>query len=634
MMQGINRIGKGWVGRVVVVVLFAFLILSFAIWGIGDIFRGTTRTQVATVGGIDITAEQFRNAYNIEYQNLIRRARRSITPEQARALGLEARVLSRLVAEAAMDQETRRLGLQVPDELVVRSIRNDPAFQGVDGQFDPAIFADTIRQSGLSEAQYLRDQRLVLARQMVAESVTGAQRVPLAMREAVHRYGTERRSAEVIRLGPALAGAIEAPGDADLQTFYDERKASFRAPEYRSLNVMVLDPNALAKPETVSEADAREYFGRVRDARFGQPERRAIQQILFPAMADAEAAAAKIKAGTTFEAIASERGIDEGTLNLGTLSRAEVIDPAVAEAAFALAEGAVSAPVAGRFGPLLLRVAKIEPGTQKSFEEVALEVKTEIARERAREQVQTIHDAVEDQRASAKPLADIARERDLPLVAVASVDRAGRDKAGQLVETIPVRDAVLPAAFRGEVGSDAEPVAIPTGGYVWFDVTRIEPARDRPLAEIRARVEEEWRKAEIGKALADKARSAVERLDKGDAAAAVAGDIGLQIETVSDLARGQAKGDLTPTVIARIFATPVGRAAATTWGDDGRVAFKVTGAAAPPFVTTTQESAATEERLRTLLADDQIGEYVADVQKRIGVTTYPNNVRRAIGGES
>ncbi len=634
MLQGINRIGKSWVGRVIVAVLFGFLIISFAIWGIGDIFRGSVRTQVATVGGVDITADAFRTAYQAEYQNLIRRTRRSITPEQARAAGLEERVLSRLVSEAAFDNEAKRLGLGISDELVIRDIQNDPAFKGVTGSFDRNVFGELIRQSGLTEAQYVRDRRFVMARQQLAESITGALRIPIAMREAVHRFQTERRSAETIRLGVAVLGDMPGATEAQLQGFYDDRKASFRAPEYRSITLLTLDLAALAKPAAVSDEDARAAYVRVQDTRYGVPERRTIQQILFPTQAEAEAAAERVKAGTPFETVATERGIDDATLNLGTLARGDMIDAATADVAFGLAEGAVSAPVPGRFGPVLLRVTKIEPGSLKPFEEVAGEIRTEIARDRARNEMQAVHDAIEDQRASAKPLAEIARERGFALVPVAGVDRTGRDKAGQPVASASGREAVLQAAFRAEIGADNEAIATQDGGYVWYEVTAIEGSRERPLAEVRDRVAEEWRRAEIARGLTEKARALAVRIDAGETPAAVSADLGLSVESATDLARGQAKDGLSAIVVTRLFATPVGKAASAAPDDETRILFKVTGATVPPFVTTTQESAATESQLRTLLTDDLLGEYIADVEKRIGVTLYRSNVRRAIGGET
>ena len=97
-------------------------------------------------------------------------------------------------------------------------------------------------------------------------------------------------------------------------------------------------------------------------------------------------------------------------MTLGTLTKAELFDKVVADAAFALPEGGVSQPVQGRFGTVLLRVTKIEPGTVKPFAEVEGEIRKGLALSRARDAMETTRDAIEDQRASAKPLADIAAE--------------------------------------------------------------------------------------------------------------------------------------------------------------------------------------------------------------------------------
>ena len=633
MLQGINRIGRSWVGRVVVSILFGFLIISFAIWGIGDIFRGQVRTQVATVGKQDITADAFRTAYQNEYQSLIRRTRQTITPEQARALGLDRNVLARLVTESALDQKAQQMKLTASDGQVVQAIQNDPNFKGPNGQFDRAQFTELLRSNGLSEGQYVRDQRAVSTRLQMADAVSGAVPVPMAMREAVHRFQNEKRNLDFVALTPAQAGEIPAPTDQQLQTFFDERKASYRAPEYRSFNHLVLDAAALAKPDAVSDEDARRYYDRVASTRFGTPEKRNVQQLVFPTMEEANAASQKLKAGTSFEDLAKERGVDDATLNLGTITKGEMIDPAAAEAAFGLAEGAASEPVAGRFGPVIVRAAKIEPGSQKPYEEVAGEVKRELAMERAKDEIERVHDAIEDQRAGARPLPEIAKERGLALGTVPPIDRGGRDKAGNPVADLPEPNSLVAAVFRSDIGADSEAIRLPSGGYIWFDVTGIEPARDRTLAEIRDRVANDWKSEEVQRRLSDKARELVEKLNGGAELAALASELGLTAQTATDITRSNPRPDLDRPVVTRAFATPVGKAsdAAT---DTGRTVFKVTAASVPPLVTSTQQAAAVEDQLRQALAEDLLAEYFADVEKQLGVTTYPENMRRAIGGES
>ena len=632
MLQNINKIGRSWLGKVVVAILFGFLIVSFAIWGIGDIFRGSVSTTVARVGNTDISAEAFRTAYQNELQRLMRQTRQSITPDRARALGLDTQILSRLVSEAALDQKAKELGLAVSDQLVARTITQDPNFRGPNGQFDRAAFDDILRSNSLSEAAFVREQRGVVTRLQLADAIAGALPVPLAMRETIHRYGAERRSAAYVLLSPAAAGDIPAPTEEQLKTYFEEHKAAFRAPEYRAVNAVALGPETLAKPEQVSDADARQRYEQVKGSRYGTPERRTIQQIVFPNLEEAEATFKRIKDGATFEAIAAERNVDPKSLELGTFSRTELIDPAVANAAFSLAEGAVSGPVQGRFGPVLVRVTKIEPENVKPFEQVAAEVKREVALERARNTINEVHDAIEDLRAGAKPLAEIAKEKGLPLVSIPAIDRTGRDKAGNPVPNLPERDALLTAVFTSDVGVDKEPLRTRAGGYVWYDVTGIEPARDKSFEEVRDAVAAQWRNEEVSRRLSDKARTLVERIDKGEPVEAIAAELGVPAQTATDLARN-ATQPLSADVVARIFSTPVGKAASAPSGENGRAVFKVTAATVPPFVTSSREASAIEERLRVALSEDLLPQYIAQIEKNIGVNVNQQNLRRAVGGD-
>jgi len=124
------------------------------------------------------------------------------------------------------------------------------------------------------------------------------------------------------------------------------------------------------------------------------------------------------------------------------------------------------------------------------------------------------------------------------------------------------------------------------------------------------------------------------RLDKGESLETVGAELGVPAKTATDLARATAKDDLPADVVNRIFSTPVGKAASAADAADGRVVFKVTGATLSPFVTSTLEAGRIEEQLRILLSDDLLTQYIANLQKDLGVTINEQNVRRAIGAES
>ncbi len=629
MLRGMRLAGQSLVGKIIATVLFGFLILSFAVWGIGDIFRTTPPSVVAQVGKTSISVDQMRIAYTNELQRLGRQFRTVITPEQARTFGLDQRVLATLVRDAVMSEQSKAIGLGISDQAVARSIMEDPNFRGADGQFSRALFDQALRNASLNEPGFLREQRGAITRIHLAEAIAGDLTVPVAAQDAFHRYANERRAAAYFVLTREMAGDIQAPSNEQLQNFYNERKTSFQAPEYRAVSVLAVNAASLAKPEAITDADARAAY-ELEKAKFGTPERRTIQQITFPTQAEADAAAAKIKEGATFEAIAAERAVPAGDLELGTFTKAEMLDQAVASAAFALSKDAVSAPIAGRFGPVIVRVTDIQPEVVRPFEEVAAQIRTELAQSRAKAQIDNVHDAIEDQRASARPLADIAKEKGLALLQIPATDNGGRDKAGNVID-LPEREALLRAIFASDIGADNEPVRIPSGGYVWYDVTGIDPAREKTLDEIRDQVASLWRDEQVAQRLSEKARAMTERLDKGDSIEAVAKDATATVKSADDLTRNAAKDDLSAEAVNRIFAVPVAKAGNVANGTGTRAVFKVTAATVPPFATTTQEAAQIATQLKTGMGDDLISEYIAQIRQDLGVTINQQALRQATG---
>ena len=107
-------------------IVMGVLIVSFAVWGIADIFKGFGQSSLANVGKTEISTEQFRQIYTEKLQQLGRSFGRPLTSEQARAFGLDRQVLQQTIAEAALDEEARRMGLAQSQEETMRLIYGDP----------------------------------------------------------------------------------------------------------------------------------------------------------------------------------------------------------------------------------------------------------------------------------------------------------------------------------------------------------------------------------------------------------------------------------------------------------------------------------------------------------------------------
>src|ERR1700754_2546678 len=102
MLRGIQKASANWLGRAVMAVVLGLITISFAIWGIGDIFRGSSRTAVAKIGRTEIGVEQFRQIYNERLQQISRQIGRAVPPDQARALGFGKQILGQLLSEGPL----------------------------------------------------------------------------------------------------------------------------------------------------------------------------------------------------------------------------------------------------------------------------------------------------------------------------------------------------------------------------------------------------------------------------------------------------------------------------------------------------------------------------------------------------
>src|SRR3954469_22773429 len=278
MLRGIRKASSNWLGRAVMGVVLGLIAVSFAIWGIGDIFRGFGRSTVAKVGSTEITIDQFRQIYNDRLQQLSRQIGRPITPDQARLLNLDQQLAGQLVAEAAIDQRARQLRLNLSDAAIAKQIMGDTNFKGLNGQFDRNRFEAMIRQAGYNEPRYAAEQKRLTLRREIAETVGGDLTLPKSYSDAYNRYENEQRAIDYVTLDKSKAGDIAAPTPEVLDKYFADNKARFRAPEYRSIAILALTPADVAKPENVSDADARRYYDS-NLTRYGTPERRELQQI-------------------------------------------------------------------------------------------------------------------------------------------------------------------------------------------------------------------------------------------------------------------------------------------------------------------------------------------------------------------
>jgi peptidyl-prolyl cis-trans isomerase D len=619
MLRGLRKASSNWLGKIVMATVMGVLIISFGVWGIADIFRGFGQSTLAKVGRTEISTEQFRLLYTEKLQQIGRQFGRPLTPDQARAFGFDRQVLNQTIADAALDEEARRLGLGQSDAETMRMIYGDPNFQGTAGKFDPARFQATIRQFGYTEQRYLAEQRRLSLRRQIGATIAAGLEPPKPMIDVLSRFQNEQRSIEYVKLDAAQAGAIDPPSPETLAGYFDDHKTQFRAPEYRKISFVLVTPEEIGKWSDVSDDDAKKLFELRRD-KLGTPEQRQLWQIVFPNAEEAQAARSRIASGTSFDDLAKERGMTPADADLGMIAKSAIIDPAVADAAFSLPSGDVSQPVQGRFGVVLVKVGKIEPGVEPDYASAASGLKQEIAVERARKSVADLRDKMEDERGGGASVIEAAQKLGLAAVTVDAVDRSGRLPGGLLATNIPRGLEVVSQAFGSDVGVDNDPIPF-KGGYVWYDVLGITPSRERSLDDVKDQVEAKWRDEQISSRLRTRATEIIQKLDQGGKLADEAATAGLKVETAAAFRRDDAPTGLPSGAVSAAFRTAkdgVGQAPGV--GANEWIVFRVTDVTVPPVDLASDGIKKLKDTLSRGLTDEQTAQYVMKLESNIGTT--------------
>jgi len=629
MLRGLRKASSNWLGKAVMAAVVGFLVISFAIWGIGDIFRGFGRSTVAKIGRTELTVEQFRTLYNDRLQQFSRQLGRPITTDQARSTGLDRVVIGQIFSEMLLDERARTLGLTLSDAEVAKLITNDPAFRGPNGEFNRFLFEQIIRNAGYTEARFVAEQRRQALRRELAGTIAAGLEAPKALVEALNRFQNEQRTIEYVLLDRALAGDIPSPSPDVLAKYFEERKILFRTPEYRKLVIVSLIPSELARWIEISDADLKRAYEE-RRARYVTPERRHILQIDFPNAEAASAAAERIAKGASLVDVAKELGKSEKDIDLGTVPKAAIIDRAVADAAFSLKEGEVSAPVQGRFGTVLVQVLKIEPEQGRPLDQVAGELKQELATARAKNEIFDIYNKIEDARAEGKPLAEAAANLKLEARTV-EIDRSGRDPAGASVK-LPDAQRLLATAFTTDVGVERDPLQF-EDGYIWYDVAGISPSRERSLDEAKDQVEARWREQEIATRLDAKATGMLDKLKAGETLAQVAAADHVKVESLGGLKRGEASGPLSAAGVDAVFRTAkdaAGKADGTQPGE--QIVFRLTDIVVPNPDMASEEAKRAVQTLNRGLSEDILAEYIAWLERDIGFTINQSALNQVVSG--
>ncbi|SLN37666.1 Peptidyl-prolyl cis-trans isomerase D [Roseovarius albus] len=503
-------------------ILMGLLILGLGGFGVTNL-SGNARS-IGQVGDSDIDVNEYFRALQTEIRAQEATRGEALSFLQAQELGVVDNVLARLVSVAALDDETKRLGISIGDENLRDEIVQIPQFQGIDGEFDRVAYEGALEQIGLNEARFEEQMRDETARTLLQAAVLGGVNAPDTYTDSVLKFIGEKRNVTWATLDRSnLTTGVPVPSENDLVTFHEENAPLFTAPETKRITYVQLSPEMIIDTVEVDETLLREAY-EDRAEQYNQPERRLVERLAYPDQGAADAAYTKLSNGeATFEDLVAERGLELIDIDLGDVSQLDL--GSAGTAVFAASAGDVTHPVYTDLGPALFRVNAVLTAQQTSFEDALPELREELAIDRARRVIDSQIDSIDDLLAGGASLEDLAQETDVELGQI--------DWHPFVAEGIGAFENFRTAAAEVTDSDYPEVLQLQDGGIFALRLDEVVPPALQPLDDVRDQVETAWTNVAIVNELEKQLETDLPRLRDG----ATFEEIGLTPRLAENLTR-------------------------------------------------------------------------------------------------
>ncbi|MCK0139000.1 SurA N-terminal domain-containing protein [Aliiroseovarius sp. F47248L] len=476
--------------------------------GFGSTNFGGSVRSIATVGDTEVDANRYLRELQSEMNAFQAETGQRLTMEMAKGFGLDQQVLARVIATAALEDETARLGISVGDEQLRDRIVDIPAFQGVDGKFDREGYTFALEQSGLTATEFEQSLRDEVSRQILQAAVINGVATQPVYVDTLYGYARETRDFTWATLPvEQLDTELPAPTEETLTAYYEAHPQDFTLPETKVITYAWMNPEDVIPTITVDEAQIRALYDE-RASEYLVPERRMVERLVFNTQDEAVAAMDALSTGNqTFEGLVTGRNLQLADIDLGDVSKDEL--GSAGDAVFALVNpGTVTGPHDSDLGPALYRMNAILEARETSFEDAREELHGELAADAARRLIGDMVTELDDQMAGGATIEEVAKSHNMRLgtlnwIAGDSDGIAAYDAFREIAEVVTTDDF-------------PEITLLEDGGVFALRLDELQAPRLQEQSEVAEAVQVGWEAEKRLELLSEQARGLIPQLEGGE----------------------------------------------------------------------------------------------------------------------
>ena len=430
MLTTLRNSSKNSILKIIFGTLLTILIISFGMWGTEDLV-GVTQKQstVATVGKIDVSAQEFYSLYSRQTEEIRKLLGSSLDIKKSREFGYVDRALSSLINRALFNNEALQLGLSVSDINVRDKILRDDAFKDDLGQFSELVFRQLISESGYTEDSYVEGTRQDLAREQMVETISTSLIIPNIMKNSLSKYNLEERTVDYLTI-KVEEEKFTKPSNEKIRKYYEENKSDFMSKEFRSAETLLLDAKEYAKKSTVTDEEIKLLYEERKEL-LVEPAQKYLHQIIVDSKSDVVSISKKVNFNNFTSTAKTMANLTEDDIDLGWNTKNDLPDEII-DATFSLKKGEISKPIESSFGWHILKIIDSKERKEVAYEEVKKQFENELLLEKGKEAVFDLQDELEDLLASGNTFEEISKILEVKMIVADKIDNEGMKQNKQV----------------------------------------------------------------------------------------------------------------------------------------------------------------------------------------------------------
>ena len=482
-----------------------FLLLlasSFALWGVGDIFSSRNNPEVATVGKLDVSANEFIETYQRILTELNKNAEGQITEEVAQSLGLPRQTLAQLINEKIIDIEVEKANISVPDEHLKKLILSSSMFKDQFGAFSKEQFQYVLRQLGMDEEKYFNEIKKSILRDQIRSPFAYSNDLSPILKDVYYKIRNESRSIKVINIPAAAYKVVKIPSDADIQNKLNKDKEFYTKPELRSFSFISLKPDDLLETISIDEADLKIEYNNYPE-KYNTAEKREVFLVNFQDENEALKIIEEINLPTKesnlsenfVNVIKNNTNKDPEASKLGLIEYNDLPDD-VSSSIFQAEINKIIGPEKTPFGWRIFLINKVIPEVIKEFEDVKKEIEKELKVNIALEKMYDLGNAFYDEVAAGNNIQEAALTINAKVLKFNNIDVNGMGLSGNIINDLPPYPGLMQTVFDANINEPSELINTISNTIYAIQVEEIIPQSIMSFAEAKDIIIKDIQKAE------------------------------------------------------------------------------------------------------------------------------------------